>query len=447
MFRASAAALAGIGLLAGSVRAAPEGLREQLLAAQDQYRARHYAQARTGFLRALAGSGARLSGDARARVGLAAARASFALGDAAGAARMVTFARQQTGATAATLARLTRAEARLAQVAPSAPVAQAAQVAPLPQGASIAQVAQVAPIAQVAQVPQVAPEPARPPPQRVTTPPADDPSAPALPVTTDGRAQFVRMTPDESAPHGEFQTATAIYRRPAGGPEIMLCGMVHVGIKSYYEAVTADLRPLNAVLLEGLRDHSATAERLRGPLGYGREWRSDDGVGSPTDDHGHQLMHQFRGVDWDALAGVECDVSFGDLEDLEQKRYGTRTAVKYIVNGGLLDQLPCAFAPGLDLRDCARLLAIGAPTPGALAAFTRSVQDLVDAPSVAVHDWLILTARNDHVWEALTTYFPRPRSYRVAVMYGAAHMPDLDQRLRAAGYRVTEVRWNTVWSF
>lgn len=421
-------------LVAGVAHGA--SLRESIGEAKAHLDAGRWRPARDGFVRVLVEHGRRLTGDARARLGLAAARASWRAGDRRDAGKLVHFASQQA-ATDETRARIVIAQRRLESARP-VPAGETAETQVVEAGDVPAEPPPAAPVAEPVVL-------------RDLPKSGKDPASGALPaasgalhVAADGGVRFLR------AHEGALQTAHAIYRRPGGGPEVQLAGMVHIGVKSYYEAVTEDLKFTETILMEGLKGHDEQAEMSANPFARGNQWATGRGARRPREDAaGEPLVRQWAGLIRMPREAIEpCDMSFAELSVVEEKRFGTRNAVEYLVNGDFFDQLPGSFEPDIDLKEWAELLADKAPRPSLLAAVRHQVLNLVSSPPPEeVVDYLILTARNDHVMQALQRHLHRPRHHRVAICYGAAHMPDFHQRLTTMGYRLVEVRWNTVWRF
>jgi hypothetical protein len=49
--------------------------------------------------------------------------------------------------------------------------------------------------------------------------------------------------------------------------------------------------------------------------------------------------------------------------------------------------------------------------------------------------------------EVLEEQLGERRGSKIAIFYGAAHMPDLEERLLARGYRRLGQGWDVAWSF
>ena len=88
--------------------------------------------------------------------------------------------------------------------------------------------------------------------------------------------------------------------------------------------------------------------------------------------------------------------------------------------------------------------------PGALARFRAWVLSWFVRPPSATDEerarYLTITARNEKVMEILAPYLENRKADTIAILYGAGHMDDFDERLRQLGYRPVKKEWLTAWA-
>lgn len=190
-------------------------------------------------------------------------------------------------------------------------------------------------------------------------------------------AQFIRETTD--ADRAALQTRVTTYTHPAG-VRVTLIATVHVGEKSYYDAIRDTLSGADAVLHEGARVRSG---------------------------------------------GVAFD--FARALGLEKQTAQLRLAGERFIR---------ADADELDVRGVA-----AAPT--SRRALADGLLSLERDPSVAsaTNAAYAIVDRNAIALQALRHRLARGDQH-IILLYGAAHAPDLDKRLHdELGFRITQTSW------
>jgi hypothetical protein len=214
---------------------------------------------------------------------------------------------------------------------------------------------------------------------------------------------------------------------------IILYGVVHVADESYYKKVQRDLDSYDTVLYEGVKQGSKPNAGTRGlnalqklmgdVLGLtfqkdGIDYRRRHFVHADVDID--QLRKTLKGQPLDPLEQLispELMKQLGPLLDLASE------FIKMYMdsNPGLQDQLKVQFAQQLSQADITAQM-----TPEMKKA--------------------ILDDRNQIVQEVLERELRlHPEKRRIAIFYGAAHMPDFEQRLARLGFKRGSQRWMTAW--
>ncbi|MCW1886595.1 hypothetical protein OKA04_17790 [Luteolibacter flavescens] len=227
----------------------------------------------------------------------------------------------------------------------------------------------------------------------------------------------------------EMQTGSRVFQR-AGSPDIDLVGVVHVAEKDYYRRIQERLGRADLVLYEGITDKDGGAPEMAvEKTAYGRLASS---LG---------LVVQKPGIDYSPKSFRRCDLTIGEMKallDRDVARGGSdataaRKAHKELANVGTALRgrswtLNAALgivrlSPTLQAHMRLMLAGVGSGAnegKGMSKRFQRLIQE----------------DRNQHVIAELQKVIRKePGHRRVAVFYGAAHMPDFERRLRAMGYQ------------
>ena len=83
-----------------------------------------------------------------------------------------------------------------------------------------------------------------------------------------------------------------------------------------------------------------------------------------------------------------------------------------------------------------------------MARTMSNMSRLLDQLGIEEHenpDDVIIGVRNDHAWEVFHDSFPEGHQ-RIAIFYGAAHLPDFQRRLLEEGWKLEERRWVPAWN-
>lgn len=230
---------------------------------------------------------------------------------------------------------------------------------------------------------------------------------PEPPVVRGPRATRVVVDGDEARLEVSWRTLAA------PGAELVLAGMVHVGDPSFYEEASAALEPCGVVLYEGLEpDPDAPPPS--------EEQRADALAGVGLVLQADALRPDARWVRSD-LSVVEIRAALGGTASADRAEEWLEDRDR-----AELDALLAASAADERRRALVRL------------ALVRGL----GGPAEADDAWwdVVIGRRNRRVVDDL-----RLRSAeRLGVVYGADHVPDLEARLRRAGWHRVDERWRVV---
>jgi len=256
-------------------------------------------------------------------------------------------------------------------------------------------------------------------------------------------SSFLRIQRDESREPVALQTVIAKYVPASGakGVEIDLVAVVHIGEKAYYERLNKAFEKYDAVLYE-----LVAPEGNKPPKDAER--RSDNPVAMLQQGMKLflQLEHQLEVVDYQKANFIHADLSPEGMKKA-MKEHGDDEIT--IVLGVIADFLrkknldadkPEPQAPDISLTDLLnpkkfkRMMAQQFEDAGGDVSLGGTINRLL------VED------RNKACIKVLQQQLTAGKK-KIAIFYGAAHMPDFDKRLKEDfGMKRTESEWITAWN-
>ena len=265
--------------------------------------------------------------------------------------------------------------------------------------------------------------------------------------------KFVRFTDEKGG--GQLETAVVTYKNDAG-VELKLVSAIHIGEKSYFDSLSKDFESQDAVLYELVKEKDAL------PPGPGtiRRQAADDDDGDGTINMIGQLQRflkdtlnlefQLDAIDYTKKNFVHADM---DRETFEKAQAERGESFEKIMMQQLLSAMtkPSAFGMDANSDETFRELIKVLTRPDAerqmktfLAKQMNEMQDVasgLDGPGGSV----ILTERNKAAIKVLDETVKAGKK-KISLFYGAAHMPDLDKRVREMGFkREDKVEWKQAW--
>jgi hypothetical protein len=268
--------------------------------------------------------------------------------------------------------------------------------------------------------------------------------APALPAAAaDTESRFIRIQRNVNRDPVALQTVIAKYV-PAGGQqgvEIDLVAVVHIGEPGYYRRLNKEFEKYDAVLYE-----LVATEGTRPPTGAERKSNNPLAILQLGMKFFLRLEHQLEVIDYQQPNFIHADLSPEGLKTAMKERGEDEMT---IILGVILDFLrkqnqdtgkPQAQTPDIslgDLLDATKLktmLADQFEDAGGDAGLGRTINQLL------VED------RNKACMKVLQQQL-RAGKKKIAIFYGAAHMPDFDKRLKEElGMTRISSDWINAWS-
>jgi hypothetical protein len=263
--------------------------------------------------------------------------------------------------------------------------------------------------------------------------------------------RFVRLTRD--ADTGEpvtLQTATVRYRPSSGQGELTvdLIGVVHIGDRAYYRKLDRQLDDYDVLLYE-----LVAPKGTKIPLG-GR--RSDNPVAllQKVATLVLDLESQTESIDYTRGHFVHADLSPDEIGEVLRQRGDDGLTIALGVAADLIRQMnlqqqkqqagPAGQAEAPDV-----LALLNDPEgPGKLKRMLAAQLAGMDSPDAALGQTLsriLVVDRNQAALRVFQKELAKGRK-KIGIFYGAAHMPDFDQRLRTDfGLRPVTTQWLTAW--
>ena len=265
---------------------------------------------------------------------------------------------------------------------------------------------------------------------------ADGPAT--QPTSTDTR--FLRFVGD-ARNGGSLETSEVTYRNDAG-VEVRLVAAVHIGEESYFDALNKNFRDADAVLYEMVKPKDAPP-----PV-----------RGAPPSDHAISQLQQFLKnrlnlafqldvIDYRLPNFIHADMDAETFVAMQERRGESFAS---IILASMLDALANPSA-GLNDPDQPQTVFELLARPDGERQFklliARQLGD-IEANAMGLrglNGTVILTERNKTVITALKDALADKKKRKIAIFYGAAHMPDLSKQIETMGFKPIETKWNEAW--
>jgi hypothetical protein len=243
-----------------------------------------------------------------------------------------------------------------------------------------------------------------------------------------------------------FEVGVPVYRDPKGR-EVTLVSAVHVADAAHYQKLNELFKDFDAVLYE-----------LVGPEGARPQKGQEDSLLSLLQralKNGLELEFQLDGIDYSVPNFVHADLDAETFARLMKERGESLLILMLRAMSVQLSKLreqaegePGAQAPQLmpSVHDMVRAFRNQEGRHLLRVNFARTLEDLEGmAAGFGGKDGSVLVeGRNQRAIEVLERELKAGRR-RLAIYYGAAHMPDMEKRLLALGFTKTGEQWLVAW--
>jgi hypothetical protein len=266
-----------------------------------------------------------------------------------------------------------------------------------------------------------------------------------------GLPDYVRYR--EDAASARLEVAVRSLTLPSG-QTVDLIGVVHIADAVYYQELNRRFGTYDSVLFELVGDPQALTGRSpptvaeRGQHG-GTVSFIQQAAGRYLD-----LSFQLDAIDYSGSNMIHADTSLEQFRKLQAERGETTVslfmrAMEAQLKGQLTGQLDRRAAAELDTLGLIRILL----SQDSAAAFKKALAknfDQMEAMSALMegeNGSVILSGRNQVVVEKIAEVLARKNQRRIAVFYGGAHMPGIEQALVSdMKAKVAGEEWLAAWT-
>jgi hypothetical protein len=271
--------------------------------------------------------------------------------------------------------------------------------------------------------------------------PVSQPRAEAAPDLPPGDGDFVRYL--DGPERQQLQTGVVRYVR--GDTIVDLVGAVHLADPDYFDALNTQLEQYDAVLYEMVGGEFQTRDQRD----------TEPEIAQVQMAHGliNKLLgmqYQTEGIDYDRLNFIHADIDWNQYRDLmSSKNQSLATLLERAMAAAQSGEGPAILTDeaaanamfnrlisGLTTGNTAELKRALAPFLGEAEAFVNQIE--------GEDGTVLVTERNKVVMDILQRTLQGGQR-RVAIFYGAGHLPDLEKRLLADGYQLERGVWLTAW--
>lgn len=257
-------------------------------------------------------------------------------------------------------------------------------------------------------------------------------------------SQFIRIQRDDAKQPVSLQTAVVRYSGEAAensAVTVDLIGAIHVGEKAYYEELNRSFRNYEAVLYELVAASNAAVPS--------RGQRSGHPVSmmQVTMKNFLGLEFQLDGVDYKRPNFVHADLSPDEFAKSMEQRGESFTKLLFRMMGQGMAQQSTDPARSNEFAMLGALFSKDR-AQDMKRVMAQQFEELEKANAVldGPEGSTIITERNRRAIQVLEKQIQAGKQ-RVAIFYGAAHLPDFDKRLRSQ-FKLKPVheRWLEAWN-
>ena len=259
----------------------------------------------------------------------------------------------------------------------------------------------------------------------------------AGPAAVEAPPEFIRV--EETAAGTRLQTALTRFTK--GDASVELVGAIHIADKAYYDALDKRFEAYDALLYEGIGEPAPAAaeapaaparpaakgklDGLHAAYGAGAEWLG--------------LSYQMEEIDYRKPNFVHADLSLAEFTALQAER--GESLLGFVLKAGLQQ-------PERPVKEPSALKLLASLVRGDKDALKRELVHTLgqgdDQVAALAGDNVIIGDRNAKCLQVLERELAAGKK-KLGIFYGAAHFPDLEKRLLAAGWRKRGSEWLTAW--
>jgi hypothetical protein len=258
--------------------------------------------------------------------------------------------------------------------------------------------------------------------------------------------KFMRFV-DDGHNGGKFETAIVTYRNKDGAT-VRLVGAIHIGERSYYEALNKQFENDDAVLYEMVKPKGSgvpePGQKSTNPISQLQHLMKDV----------LDLDFQLDDIDYSKPNFVHADMDAEAFARMQEERGETfqELILKQILHAlsnpqdVTKQQQAVAEDPEKMVDDAIEMLTRPDMERQIKLAVARKL-DTIEAGAMGLDNpngSVIVTERNKVALNVLKETLAAGKR-RISIFYGAAHMPDMSKRLRDMGFTPVSTEWENAW--
>ncbi|MEP4077734.1 hypothetical protein [Haloferula sp.] len=251
---------------------------------------------------------------------------------------------------------------------------------------------------------------------------------------------FVRVTEAEEA----TRLQTAVVRFEKDGVSVELLGAVHIADADYYDVLDKRFEQYDALLFEGIGGSTPepkpeAMEDLEVEL-VPREKESLDGLHKiyNTAAEWLELSYQMSEIDYTKANFVHADLSAAEFQRLQAQR--DESIIRFILKLSFQAERPEREPSTYGIIKAL----INKDADGLKYELVHTLASADELIASIEGDNVIITDRNTKCLEVLDEQIALGRK-KLGIFYGAAHFPDMEERLIEDGWTKVGEEWLTAW--
>ncbi|MBY0522964.1 MAG: hypothetical protein K2R98_06180 [Gemmataceae bacterium] len=269
------------------------------------------------------------------------------------------------------------------------------------------------------------------------------------PIAKPAPTKFLRIKRDDKKEPVALETATVRYAPEKGELVVDLIGVVHIGDRAYYQALNKQMEQYDVVLYELV----APADKKVPPKGGNRDREGMMAMVQQAAKLVLDLDLQLEQIDYTRKNFVHADLSPQEMAEAIKKRGDDGFTLFLGVVGDMMRQqnlrdMKGAKDPpkGADI-DIASLL-LDPDGPVKLKRMMAEQFETLDDPDGGLGktvNQILIADRNKAAMKVLGQEIAKGKK-KIAIFYGAAHMPDFEKRLgEDFGLKKQNDQWLQAW--
>jgi len=251
---------------------------------------------------------------------------------------------------------------------------------------------------------------------------------------------FIRhLTPMDAG--ARLETAISIYEDEAGR-RVDLVAAIHIGDQAYFDTLDVVFRGYDAVLYEMVKDEDASPVREPGGpeslISMAQRMMKDVLA----------LEFQLDAVDYSVDNFVHADLDPGSFQRKQEEQ--GESLFTLLLNSAVAQMAQESEDPQQSRAQQLSLFLALVSTDRASALKRVLAGQFIELEAIAAgfganeEGSVLLEGRNERAFEVLDEQLAAGDD-KLAVFYGAAHLPDMEKRLIARGFELKRQAWVTAW--